>query len=70
MTAVYDWVFSEDPAIIITEDDDGTYTIYVEGEFAAHVWGSQQAKETAQEIFDSVVGEDLHEEDYDDPVYE
>lgn len=60
---VYDHVFSEDPAIIITEDDDGYYHIYAEGEMVAVVRGSQNAKETAQEVFDSLVGESFEEED-------
>lgn len=60
MTA-YDWVFSEDPIIIVTEDDDGLYHIYVEGEFVGLTHGSQQAKEMAQEIFDAVNGIDQEE---------
>ena len=61
----YDQVFSEDPPIIITEDDQDEYFhIYVEGDLVGICLTEDEAFDIANEVLDAIVGEELQEGDY------
>lgn len=58
----YDKVYSQDPVIIITEDDgDGLFHVYVEGDLVGIGHTSEDAEAIAEEVFDAIVGDPLEE---------
>lgn len=67
----YDQVFSEDPAIVVTEvelDDNyddvlTVYHVYLEGEHVGTAYSKAEAKEIANEVFASVTGEPQEEDE-------
>ena len=61
----YEFIYAHDPPMVIMEDDgDELFHVYVEGELVGLGHNFEAALEIAEEVFDAIHGDPLEEGDY------